>query len=219
MDAIVTHTPSTDGEAVHQISGSPGVWLSGIALKQVYRPQPPDRDLLAHFSNDVSAHQFLEKIRWPDGVVCPRCGRRDRMGRLNGGTVRLGTYKCYRCRRSFSITYGTIFEASHVPLHKWLQAICLTWDGSTPIYPHLLHEILSISFKTAAAMLRRLRQAGLSSPQAPTGRQARRRPVTPADAAAGRTAASSGRNRIKKAPKRKVRPRLAANGSMTAAIV
>ena len=114
------------------------------------------REALAHFADELSAHDYLEKILWPDGVACPRCGGRGRLGKLSGKTIRLGTYKCYSCRRSFSITRGTLFASSHVPLHKWLQAIYLTDGGTAPIRPHHLGKILNVSFRTSSAMLQRL---------------------------------------------------------------
>jgi transposase-like protein len=121
---------------------------------------------LGHFADELSAHRYLEKILWPDGVVaCPRCGDRDRLGKLNGETIRLGTYKCYACRRSFSITHGTLFASSHVPLHKWLQAIYLTDGGTAPIRPYHLCKILNVSSRTASAMLQRLREGTATSPQ------------------------------------------------------
>jgi transposase-like protein len=124
------------------------------------------REALAHFADELSAHDYLEKILWPDGVACPRCGGRGRLGKLSGKTIRLGTYKCYSCRRSFSITRGTLFASSHVPLHKWLQAIYLTGGGAGPIRPHHLSKILNVSFRTAAAMLRRLREGTVAARQA-----------------------------------------------------
>ncbi|MBS0517108.1 MAG: transposase [Proteobacteria bacterium] len=119
------------------------------------------RSGLARFADELSAHRYLEGILWPDGPVCPRCGVRGRVGKLNGASTRLGAHKCYACRRSFSITYGTIFSSSHVPLHKWLQAIYLTNGGTRPMRPHHLQRILNVSFKTASAMLRRLEEAAI----------------------------------------------------------
>jgi transposase-like protein len=144
-------------------------------------PEPVIGKVLAPFADDLSAHEFVEKVLWPGGVVCPRCGGCDRLGKLNGGTVRLGTYKCYRCRRAFSITHGTIFESSHVPLHKWLQAIYLTEGGIVPMRPRHLQGILNVSFKTASAMLRRLQEVADMSPDRPgrseaSARRATRRP-------------------------------------------
>ena len=96
------------------------------------------QDTLARFANELSAHQYLEKLLWPNGCVCRRCGVSGRIGKLNGASTRIGTYKCYACRKSFSVTLGTLFESSHVPVHKWLQAMYLTDCGARPIRPHHL---------------------------------------------------------------------------------
>jgi transposase-like protein len=125
--------------------------------------KPVDHGAFSWLADEECAQRYLEKIRWPDGIVCPHCACKGRVGRLNGGSTRLGTYKCYACRKSFSITHGTIFSASHVPVHKWLQAIYLTEGGANPIRPHHLHRILNVSFKTAASMVRRLADAGASN--------------------------------------------------------
>jgi hypothetical protein len=87
------------------------------------------------FADEASAHDYLEGIIWPRGPRCPHCGQ-DRVGKLNGATTRLGTYKCYGCRKAFSLTHGTIFSGSHVPLHKWLQAIYLTDGGTKLVRPY-----------------------------------------------------------------------------------
>jgi len=121
------------------------------------------RAALERFSNELSAHQYLEGIIWPDGARCPHCGGTERVGRLNGASTRLGTYKCYACRRSFSVTHGTLFMSSHVPVHKWLQAIYLTGGGTKNIRPHQLQRILNVSFKTASFILRRISEAAASA--------------------------------------------------------
>ena len=76
-----------------------------------------------HLHSEASAYEFVEAILWPHGPLCPRCGSLDRIGKLNGKSTRHGVYKCYSCRKPFRVTVGTIFEKSHIPLHKWLQAI------------------------------------------------------------------------------------------------
>ena len=118
-----------------------------------------DRETLSWFADEESAQRYFEKMRWPDGICCPRCASRERIGKLNGSTTRLGAYKCYACRKIFSITHGTMFSGSHVPVHKWLQAICLTEGGTRPMRPHHLQQILNVSFKTASSMVRRLAEA------------------------------------------------------------
>ena len=118
----------------------------------------------ARFTDELSAHKYLEGILWPNGCSCPRCGS-GRVGKLNGSTTRLGTYKCYSCRKAFSITHGTMFHGSHVPLHKWLQAIYLTEGGTRFVRPSRLEKILNVSFKTASLMMQRLSEAA-AAPQA-----------------------------------------------------
>jgi len=124
--------------------------------------QGPDfkaRETLALFADELSAHRYLEGLLWPDGVCCPRCGTIGKVGKLNGETTRVGTYKCYVCRKAFSVLHGTLMSASHVPAHKWLQAIYLTEGGTKPMRAYHLHQILNVSFKTASSMMRRIGEA------------------------------------------------------------
>jgi transposase-like protein len=120
---------------------------------------PKVREALAMFADEISAHRYLERVLWPDGVCCPRCGDHGRVSELNGASTRLGTYKCYQCRRIFSILHGTFMSASHVPAHKWLQAMYLTEGGTRPIRALHLARILNVSFKTASAIMRRIADA------------------------------------------------------------
>jgi len=122
-----------------------------------------DRETLSLFADELSALSYLESVLWSDGARCPRCGHQGKTGRLNGASTRLGTYKCYNCRKTFSVLHGTILSASHVPAHKWLQAIYLTEGGVRPIRAHRLCRILNVSFKTAASMMRRLQSAAARS--------------------------------------------------------
>jgi len=110
------------------------------------------------FADELSAHRYIERLLWPDGVHCPRCSS-TRVGKLEGASTRLGTYKCYGCRRAFSILHGTVMSSSHVPVHKWLQAIYLTEGGIKPMRPHHLQRILNVTSKTASSMMRRIGEA------------------------------------------------------------
>ena len=78
-----------------------------------------------HFHDEEAAYAFVEARVWPHGRSCPKCGTVDASGPLNGKSTRIGTYKCYACRKPFTVKVGTIFESSHVSLHVWLQAIFL----------------------------------------------------------------------------------------------
>jgi transposase-like protein len=128
--------------------------------------RPTIREALARFADELSAHRYLERLLWPHGVACPFCGNQERVGKLNGASTRLGAYKCYACRKSFTITHGTLLSSSHVPVHKWLQALYLTEGGAKQIRPHHLQQILNVSFKTASAMLRRINDAAAAAEQA-----------------------------------------------------
>jgi transposase-like protein len=113
--------------------------------------------MMACLNDEVSALRYLEAKLWRDGPVCPRCGARGPDDRLEGAATRIGEHKCQTCRRTFSITDGTIFEGSGVPLYKWLQAVYLTRGGAMPIRPHRLAAILDVSFQAANTMVQRLR--------------------------------------------------------------
>src|ERR1043165_6396687 len=85
-----------------------------------------------YFRTEKAAFAHLESILWADGVVCPHCGTVDQAGKLQGvrskaskkhpeGLERHGLWKCYACRKQFTVKVGTVFEAAHIPLHKMLQ--------------------------------------------------------------------------------------------------
>lgn len=116
------------------------------------------REALAMFADELSAHRYLEGLLWPNGVHCPYCSS-TKVGSLNGASTRLGTRKCYGCRKAFSILHGTLMSGSHVPPHKWLQAMYLTEGGAKPMRPQHLSRILNVSFKTAGSMMRRICEA------------------------------------------------------------
>jgi transposase-like protein len=130
------------------------------------------REALAPFADEESALRYLEDILWPGGVRCPDCGQLGKVGKLNGASTRAGTCKCYNCRKIFSVLHGTLMSGSHVPAHKWLQAMHLTDGGTQPIRVHHLSLILNVSFRTAARMIRRLASAAAKMdrrPLAPSG--------------------------------------------------
>jgi len=119
-------------------------------------------DLAQHFSDDDKAREFLEKQRWPDGPECPHCGLVGESYRLKdtgkGKThVRKGVWKCSSCRKEFTVTVGTIFEDSHIPLHKWLLAYHLLCASKKGMSAHQLHRMLGITYKSAWFMAHRIR--------------------------------------------------------------
>jgi transposase-like protein len=113
----------------------------------------------AAMQNDEAALAYLESLLWPNGPVCPHCGATDRIYALQGKTTRLGLRKCGHCRKLFTVMMGTIFERSHVPLHKWVQAFYLLCSSKKGISSHQLHRILGVSYKAAWFMSHRIREA------------------------------------------------------------
>ena len=119
-------------------------------------------DLAQHFSDEDKAREFLEKQRWPEGPECSHCGLVGEAYRLkptaNGKThVRKGVWKCSSCRKEFTVTVGTIFEDSHIPLHKWLLAYHLLCASKKGMSAHQLHRMLGITYKSAWFMAHRIR--------------------------------------------------------------
>lgn len=110
-----------------------------------------------HFHNEAAAIARLEAIVWPQGPFCPRCGGFDRVTPVKGG--RAGLRRCGPCKREFTVTVGTIFERSHVKLHKWFQAAHLMASSKKGISAHQLHRTLKVTYKTAWFMEHRLREA------------------------------------------------------------
>jgi transposase-like protein len=119
--------------------------------------------LAQHFSDEDKAREFLEKLRWPDGVVCPHCGLIDKAYRLEpkpskkNTHVRKGVWKCGGCREQFTVTVGTIFEDSHIPLSKWLLAYHLLCASKKGMSAHQLHRMLKVTYRSAWFMAHRIR--------------------------------------------------------------
>ena len=111
------------------------------------------------YSNADKARQHLEALHWPHGPVCPRCGTLDRITRLAGKSTRPGVYKCNECAKPFTVTVGTIFEDSKIPLNKWLLAFRLLNGGKKGFSAHELHRSLGITYKSAWFMAHRIREA------------------------------------------------------------
>jgi len=122
-----------------------------------------------HFQDEDKAREHLEALRWPDGPVCPHCGvdgtaykisaspTKTKAGKVR--PARQGLYKCKDCRKQFSVTVGTVFERSKVPLTKWLMATYLLCSSKKGISSHQLHRMLGVTYKTAWFMTHRIREA------------------------------------------------------------
>lgn len=123
-----------------------------------------------YMHNEEAAFTHVEAMLWADGPTCPHCGNCDKVYALKGvrskpskknpeGIERHGLKKCAECRKQFTIRIGTIFEESHIPLHKWLQAIYLMTSSKKGISAHQLHRVLEITYKSAWFMSHRIREA------------------------------------------------------------
>lgn len=118
------------------------------------------------FHDEDAAREHLESIRWPNGVkVCPHCGASGRIKRIEsqskekGKGARPGLFFCGDCREQFTVTVGTVFEDSKVPLHKWVLATHLLCSSKKGISGHQLSRILGVTYKTAWFMAHRIRLA------------------------------------------------------------
>ena len=114
-----------------------------------------------HYHSEEAAYAYVEARIWPDGPECPHCGNvdRERIGRLNGKTTRIGLFKCYACRQPFNVKVGTVFEKSHVPMRVWLQAIYLMSASKKGISTRQLQRTFQCGLKTAWFLGHRVREA------------------------------------------------------------
>src|SRR5215217_7998343 len=94
------------------------------------------------FTNDNAAREAMEAVLWPNGPVCPRCCATDRIGKVSGKSARPGLYYCGTCKRQFTVTVGTIFERSKVPLSKWWLAVHLLAASKKGMSSHQLKRML-----------------------------------------------------------------------------
>jgi transposase-like protein len=121
------------------------------------------------FQDEEAAFAFVEAALWPNGPICPHCGGFDRISKMNGKSTRTGLYKCYQCRKPFTVRMGTIFESSHMPLHLWLQAMHLVCSSKKGISANQLHRTLGVTLKTAWFLGHRIREAMRDDTMSPMG--------------------------------------------------
>lgn len=110
------------------------------------------------FADETRAREALEAVRWPNGPCCAHCGATDRIAKVEGEKHRPGLYYCNHCKGTFTVTVGTVFERSKVPLTKWWLASHLLGSGKKGISSHQLHRMLGVTYKTAWFMSRRIRE-------------------------------------------------------------
>lgn len=121
------------------------------------------------FTDETAARKHLESCRWPNGPVCPHCGGTENIHALEGEKHRDGLYQCNSCRQQFTVRVGTVYERSHVPLHKWVLATHLLCSSKKGMSAHQLHRMLGVTYKTAWFMAHRIREAMKDENPAPMG--------------------------------------------------
>jgi len=125
------------------------------------------------YVDEEMARELLERVRWPDGPICPHCvvvGGHYRVNPRKGSKmpVRPGVWKCRDCRKQFTVTVGTVFQGSKIPLSKWVTAIYLMADSANGLNAHQLHTRLGLTYKSARLLVKRL---GLGMRQGSLGKK------------------------------------------------
>lgn len=110
--------------------------------------------LVEQFGDEEDCRAYLEALRWPAGVACPRCGRM-----AISQIKKRDQFDCDDCRYQFSVTSGTIFHDSHLPLRKWFIAIYLMVESKKGISANQLKRMIKVSYKTAWYLCHRIRKA------------------------------------------------------------
>jgi transposase-like protein len=131
-------------------------------MSDLYQPQ---------FNDETAAREWLEARLWPLGPICPHCGVVNQATLLQRGTkprknqpeqkrpARDGLYQCNACQEPFTVTVGTLYERSHIPLHKWLAATHLMMASKKGMSAMQVHRMLGISYKSAWFMCHRIRES------------------------------------------------------------
>lgn len=123
--------------------------------------------LLKIYTDENAARDHLESLNWPDGPICPHCGTVNEATKLKGKSTRPGVYKCRPCKKPFSVTVGTVFERSKIPLNTWVHAVDIYTASKKGFSAHQLHRTLGVTYKTAWFMAHRIREA-MTEPKGPT---------------------------------------------------
>ncbi len=121
------------------------------------------------FTDEDKAREFLEASRWPDGPVCPLCGQLDTVAKLGGKSMGPGWYYCSDCQDKFTVRVGTLYERSHIPLHKWLFATHLIISSKKGMSALQLSRMLGITYKSAWFLCHRIREGMTSARHGPIG--------------------------------------------------
>jgi transposase-like protein len=125
------------------------------------------------FQDEDKAREALEAVRWPEGPICPHCGSSDpdKLAKIEGTkkSHRPGLYYCNDCKGQFTVTVGTVFERSKVPLTKWWMATHMMNSGKNGVSAQEIHRSIGVTYKTAWFMMHRLREAMIATNPGPMG--------------------------------------------------
>jgi transposase-like protein len=131
------------------------------------------------YQNEDAAREHLEALHWPNGPFCPHCGSLNakrlplQMGRKTKahpeGAPRKGVVQCNDCRQQYTVTVGTVFESSKVPLHKWLYVNHVHCSSTTGTSAHQIARNIGVTYKTAWFMMHRIREAMKDTHSGPMG--------------------------------------------------
>lgn len=125
------------------------------------------------FTDEDEARKLLEASRWPDGPVCPFCGQMETVRTLGGPSMGPGWYYCSDCQDKFTVRVGTLYERSHIPLHKWLLATHLLTSSKKGMSSLQISRMLGITYKSAWFMVHRIREGMTPAKHGPIGGQNR----------------------------------------------
>lgn len=125
------------------------------------------------FTDETAAREHLEAVRWPEGPICPHCGNSDpeKIAKIEGKkqSHRPGLHYCNECKGQFTVTVGTVFERSKLPLSKWWLAMHLMAASKKGISAHQMHRMLGISYKSSWFLMHRIREAMRDTKLVPMG--------------------------------------------------
>jgi transposase-like protein len=128
-------------------------------------------EIAQQYADEDKARELLESLLWPNGAICPHCKCDDvykivpkpqpvpARNAMKPRKVRQGLYCCAACRKQFTVTVGTVMEASHIPITKWVMAMAILCASKKSISAHQLHRMLKITYKTAWFLAHRIRYA------------------------------------------------------------
>ena len=111
-------------------------------------------EFLEYFKDEQICLEYITDIRFANGEYCPHCGDK-KVYKYNNSKL----YKCGICKKQFTVTVGTIFKSSKIPLKKWLLAIFLLWSNTKGISSTQLSKELGVTQKTALFMSKRIRES------------------------------------------------------------